>query len=174
MATSGIRRARRAADRYKATPYSRLLWLFHALGSNGRLTHDPMGCRRHVRRLAADHTSFRCDRIATVMMKQGVLTEISDQQSSATLPTSRSISPMPTTPSHIAKWSRSSPRRSPGAIPGRHELAFMSGKSSSAPLDGAKRLSRHRADAASISLSIWTRLGPSAHAEIGYARRHCH
>jgi len=71
----------------KGQPYSRLLWLFHALGSNGRLTHDlDVDAKYKLSRWPQIEREFpKHFRIATVMMKQpATLTEISDQ-SGATL-----------------------------------------------------------------------------------------
>ena len=71
----------------KGQSYSRLLWLFHALGSNGRLTHDlDVDAKYKLSRWPQIEREFpKHFRIATVMMKQAsTLTEISDQ-SGATL-----------------------------------------------------------------------------------------
>ena len=71
----------------KGQTYSRLLWLFHALGSNGRLTHDlDIDAKYKLSRWPQIEREFpKHFRIATVMMKQpATLTEISDQ-SGATL-----------------------------------------------------------------------------------------
>ena len=71
----------------KGQPYSRLVWLFHALGSNGRLVHDlDIDAKYKLSRWPQIEREFpKHFRIATVMMKQpATLTEISDQ-SGATL-----------------------------------------------------------------------------------------
>jgi hypothetical protein len=66
----------------KGQPYSRLVWLFHALGSNGRLVHDlDIDAKYKLSRWPQIEREFpKHFRIATVMMKQpATLTEISDQ-----------------------------------------------------------------------------------------------
>ncbi len=70
----------------KGQAYSRLLWLFHALGSNGRLTHDlDVDAKYKLSRWPQIEREFpKHFRIATVMMKQAsTLTEISDQSGAA-------------------------------------------------------------------------------------------
>lgn len=66
----------------KGQPYARLVWLFHALGSNGRLVHDlDIDAKYKLSRWPQIEREFpKHFRIATVMMKQpATLTEISDQ-----------------------------------------------------------------------------------------------
>jgi hypothetical protein len=66
----------------KGQPYSRLLWLFHALGSNGRLVPDlDVDAKYKLSRWPQIEREFpKHFRIATVMMKQpATLTEIADQ-----------------------------------------------------------------------------------------------
>ena len=66
----------------KGQPYSRLLWLHHALGSGGRLSRDlDMDARYKLNRWPQIEREFpKHFRIATMMMKQpATLTEIADQ-----------------------------------------------------------------------------------------------
>jgi hypothetical protein len=71
----------------KGQPYSRLLWLHHALGSNGRLGHElDIDAKYKLNRWPQIEREFpKHFRIATVMMKQpATLSEVAEQ-SGATL-----------------------------------------------------------------------------------------